>query len=154
VLVVAHKKNTELLLVINYYYCDDKSITLGAVNLVATVTSTGTPTAGETFSLDCSVSGIDDSATYQWFDSNGTQLTNTSELQFSPLRVSEGGVYTCRATVRGVVADETTTISINRKYWYTAVFPYVQDYLSDHSLSASSIFCDSNPFSWDDNCRL
>jgi hypothetical protein len=102
--------------VINYYYCDDKSITLGAVNLVATVTSTGTPTAGETFSLDCSVSGIDDPVTYQWFDNNGTQLTNTSQLRFSPLRVSEGGDYTCRATVRGVVVEETTTVNVNCEY--------------------------------------
>jgi hypothetical protein len=83
------------------------------VNLVATVTTTGTPTAGETFSLDCSVSGIGDAVTYQWFDSNGTQLTNTSQLQFSRLRASEGGVYTCRATVRGVVVEETTTVNIN-----------------------------------------
>ena len=77
------------------------------------VTPTGTPTAGETFSLNCSVSGIDDPATYQWFDSNGTQLTNTSELQFSPLRASEGGDYTCRAVVRGVVLEETTTVNVN-----------------------------------------
>jgi hypothetical protein len=91
-------------------------LSLLAVNLVATVTPIGTPTAGETFSLDCSVSGIDDTATYQWFDSDGTQLTNTSELQFSPLRASEGGVYTCQATVRGVVVEETTTVNVNCEY--------------------------------------
>ena len=90
------------------------SLPLLTVNIV--ITPTGTPTAGETFSLNCSVTGTDDSATYQWFDSNGTQLINISQLQFSPLRASEGGAYSCRATVRGVVVEGTATVTVNCKY--------------------------------------
>ena len=80
------------------------------------ITPTDTPTAGETYSLDCSVSGIDDPATYQWFDSNRTQLSNTSELRFSPLRASEGGDYTCQAAVRSIVIEETITVNVNCEY--------------------------------------
>ena len=92
------------------------SLPLLTVNVHVVITPTGTPTAGDTFSLDCSVTRMDDSAIYQWFDSNGTQLVNISQLQFSPLRASEGGAYTCRATVRGVVAEGTATITVICKY--------------------------------------
>ena len=87
-----------------------------AVNVVITPSAAGTPTAGETYSLDCSVSGTSSSATYQWFDNNGTHLANTSQLQFSPLRASDAGVYTCRATVEGVVLEGSATVNVNRKY--------------------------------------
>ena len=95
-------------------------ILLSTVNVYAVITPIGTPTAGESYSLRCSVSGGDDPATYQWFDGNGTQLANTTELQFSPLRASEGGDYTCRATVRGMVVEEITTVNVSCKY-YSAV---------------------------------
>ena len=85
------------------------------VSIGAMITSTGTSTAGETFSLDCSVSGTDDSATYQWSDSNGTRLANTSQLQFSPLLASHAGTYTCEATVGGVVVENSTTLEISCK---------------------------------------
>ena len=79
-----------------------------------TSSTTGTPTAGETYSLDCSVSGTSNPATYQWFDNNGTELANTTQLQFSPLRASEAGMYTCRATVEGmVVMERNATVDIN-----------------------------------------
>ena len=64
------------------------------------ITSTGTTTVGQAFSLNCSLGRANDPVTYQWFDSNETQLTNDSQLQFSPLRPSDAGLYTCRATGR------------------------------------------------------
>ena len=77
-------------------------------------------TAGEAFSLNCSVSGITDPVTYQWFEgpaSNGIQLSNVSQLEFSPLRVSHAGLYTCQATVGGMIVERTTTVNVNRKYF-------------------------------------
>ena len=79
------------------------------------ITRTGTSTAGQTYSLDCSLTGADDTVTYQWLDSNGTQLTNVSQLEFSLLRASDVGLYTCRATVGGVVVMETATVNVNCK---------------------------------------
>ena len=81
----------------------------------------GTLTAGETFSLNCSVSGTTDPATYQWFEgpaSNGTQLTNVSQLEFSPLRASDAGLYTCQTTVGGMVVEGSTTVTVSRKCFY------------------------------------
>ena len=79
------------------------------------ITYTGIQTAGQNYSLDCSVTGTTDPATYQWFDSNGTQLTNTSQLQFSPLLASHDGTYTCRATVGSVVVENSDIVKINCK---------------------------------------
>ena len=84
-----------------------------------TPTSVGTLTTGQAYSLNCSLTGITDTAvTYQWFKrlpSNGTQLTNTHQLQFSSLRASDAGLYTCRATLNSVEIEETTTVTITRK---------------------------------------
>ena len=79
------------------------------------ITRTGTSTAGQTYSLDCSLTGADDTVTYQWLDSNGTQLTNVSQLEFSLLRASDADLYTCRALVGGVVVMETATVNVNCK---------------------------------------
>ena len=83
------------------------------VSIAVVITSGGTPTAGQTYSLDCSVSGTTDPVTYQWFDSNGTQLTSTSQLQFSPLLASDAGTYTCRATVGSVVVENNDIVDVN-----------------------------------------
>ena len=80
------------------------------------ISRTGTPTAGQTYSLDCSLNGTADTVTYWWLDNNGTQLTNTSQLQFSPLLGSHAGAYTCQATVESVVVEEITTLEISRKH--------------------------------------
>ena len=85
------------------------------VSIGAVITSTGTPTAGQTYSLDCSVTGTADSATYRWFHSNGTRLPDTSQLEFSPLLASHAGTYTCQATVGGVVMESSTTLEISCK---------------------------------------
>ena len=82
-----------------------------------TPTSVGTPTAGKAYSLNCSLAGINDTVTYQWFKelpSNGTPLTNTSQLQ---LRASDAGLYTCRATVNSMdlEIEETATVTKTRK---------------------------------------
>ena len=79
------------------------------------ITPTGASTAGQTYSLDCSVTGTTDPATYQWFDSNGTQLTSSNQLEFSPLVASDAGTYTCRATVGNVVVENSNTLEINCK---------------------------------------
>ena len=86
--------------------------------LVITPISVGTLTTGQTYSLNRYLTGITVTMTYQWFKglaSNGAQLTNTSQLQFSSLRASDAGLYTCRATVNSVEIEETATVTITRK---------------------------------------
>ena len=84
-----------------------------------TPSTAGILIAGQTFSLNCSVSGTTNPATYQWFDNNGTQLATVNELQFSLLRASDAGLYTCRVAVGSVMLESSTTVNVNRKYWYS-----------------------------------
>ena len=79
------------------------------------ITSAGISTAGQIYSLNCSVTGTTDPATYHWFNSSGIQLTNRRQLQFSPLLASHAGTYTCRATVGSVVVENSNTLKISCK---------------------------------------
>ena len=109
------------------------------VSIAVMITSGGTPTAGQNYSLDCSVSGTTDPATYQWFDNNGTLLTNTSQLQFSPLLASHAGTYTCRATVGSVVVESSDMVDINCKIYIFLIRIFV---IFFSSFSPSSYCCD------------
>ena len=89
------------------------------VSIGVVISTNSTSTTGQTYSLDCSVIGTTDPATYQWLDSNGTQLTSSSQLEFSPLLASDAGTYTCRATVGSVVVEGSNTLEINCKILIT-----------------------------------
>ena len=89
------------------------------VDILVTITPGGDNTAGQTYSLDCTVIGTTDPATYQWLDNNGTQLTSSSQLEFSPLLASDAGTYTCQATVGSVVVEGSNTLEINCKILIT-----------------------------------
>ena len=85
-----------------------------------TPSAVGILTAGQTYSLNCSLelTGTTNTVTYWWFKgsaSNGAQLINTSQLQFSSVRASDAGLYTCQATVGSVAIEETTTVTVSRK---------------------------------------
>ena len=93
------------------------------------ITTSGSPIAGEIYTLECSVSGTSDPATFQWLEGppdNRTQLTgdainsnsSVSQLRFSTLMASHGGLYTCKATVGSVVVERTVTLEVSRKYMY------------------------------------
>ena len=100
------------------------------VSITVLVTSSGSPIAGEPFSLECSLSGTNDNTTFQWLNGpadNRTQFTSdgstainftssVSQLLFSPLRGSHGGLYTCQASVVGLATLEgSTNVQVNRK---------------------------------------
>ena len=103
------------------------------VSISVAITPSGSPTAGETFSLECScsVNGTSDTPSYQWLvgppdnmtllNSGGSLIIysyNTSSmLQFTTLRATDGGQYICQVTVGGHVTERTTMIvEISRKY--------------------------------------
>ena len=111
-----------------------------------TITHSGSPTAGESYSLECSVRGTSDPVTFQWLEgppdsrtpliSDGSRTINSdsslSQLQFSTLRASHGGIYTCQATVRGVVVEGNTIVEVIRKYFHAM-------YISEEILSVKLI---------------
>ena len=64
-----------------------------------------TPTAGQNYTLTCSVSRVENFnpiIAYQWTKNNGTEIqvgTNSNTLSFSPLKLSDAGQYMCQVTV-------------------------------------------------------
>ena len=94
------------------------------VNIISlSITTSGTNTAGETYSLECSatVTGSTDQPTITWLDpmnnpvpSEMVTITGSmSTLTFNPLAASHAGTYTCRVTAEGVTETQTSTVIMN-----------------------------------------
>ena len=92
------------------------------VDITVSITASGTNTAGETYSLECSatVTGSTHQRTITWLDPmNNTvpseMVTTTgsmSTLTFDPLAASHAGTYTCRTTVGGAVQTATENVTV------------------------------------------
>ena len=91
--------------------------------MASIATPSGTNTAGETYSLVCSVTvtGSTDQPTITWFgpmnNTVSSEIVNTtgsmSTLTFDPLSASHAGTYTCRATVGGLSDKSTFRVQVN-----------------------------------------
>ena len=74
-----------------------------------------TPTAGQNYTLTCSVSGAS-VTTYQWRkDGSVIQGETTEKLSFSPLRLSDAGQYTCEVTVNSMTLTDDENVIIMSK---------------------------------------
>ena len=62
-----------------------------------------TPTAGENYLLNCSVSGVENlnpTISYRWIKNNHTPVgTNSNTLSFTPLQLSDAASYICEVTI-------------------------------------------------------
>ena len=84
--------------------------------------ATGVNTAGETYSLQCSVTvtGSTDQPTITWLDPMNspvlsdmvTTTGNVKTLMFSPLEASHAGNYTCSAKVGDAVQIATEDVRV------------------------------------------
>ena len=95
-----------------------------SVNIISlSITASGTNTAGETYSLECSatVTGSTDQPTITWLDTMNnpvpsemvTTTGSMSTLTFNPLAASHAGTYTCRVTAGGATETQTSTLIVN-----------------------------------------
>ena len=91
--------------------------------------SSGSPIAGESYSLECSAGGS--TATFQWLmgpPDGRTPIANsagviavistsfTSHLQFKPIQQSHSGLYSCQATTDGgALSSDPIEISVPSK---------------------------------------
>ena len=78
--------------------------------MVTLTGSGGAQVVGENYTLTCNVTGgVTTAFAYRWFR-NGSLCneTSTSTLSFSPLRVTDSGVYSCEGT-----RSSTTRTSAN-----------------------------------------
>ena len=95
------------------YLTVDHPLTPSPPSITVSITASGTNTAGETYSLECSatVTGSTDQPTITWLDPMNnpvpsemvTTTGSMSTLTFNPLSASHAGTYMCRATVGGAV---------------------------------------------------
>ena len=85
------------------------------ITVTVAVSGDGTPTAGQSYALTCSVSGAS-VTTYQWKkDGSVIQSETTEMLSFSPLRLSDAGQYTCGVTVNSMTHTDDMSINITSK---------------------------------------
>jgi hypothetical protein len=117
-------------------------VTINVINIDVSITSSGTATAGESYSLECTVNvtGSTEEPTIIWLD-NATEITSTaarmvsgitgsadsgysSILTFSPLRASDAGTFTCRATLGNVTNSQVFDVAVQGKcmYGYHRIF--------------------------------
>ena len=92
---------------------------------VSPITGSGTATAGESYSLECTVTvtGSTDQPTITWLMgpmnnmiTSGVVTTGSmSTLTFNPLSASDAGTYTCRATLGSAMDLIFTTIAVQSK---------------------------------------
>ena len=89
----------------------------------------GVPTAGQTFSLTCSVvsvPGLVVEPNIQWTRQDGTAVSNPSslELNFDPVQTSDGDLYTCQASIDrpdigvSVSEEESAALTVRSKFAY------------------------------------
>ena len=113
------------------HYCSGSYATFITVDILVSVTDSGDNTAGETSSLECSVTvtGLPDTPTITWLD-DGVEIPSTdptrmvsittgsagsgysSTLMFNPLAASHAGTYTCRARLGGAEVNGSTDVVI------------------------------------------
>ena len=82
---------------------------------VAPITSSGNNTAGESYSLECTVTvtGSTDQPTITWMvNGTGSAGSYSTTLTFNPLAASHAGTYTCRATLDSAMDSASTTITV------------------------------------------
>ena len=98
----------------------------GAISIGTSVS--GTATAGEVYSLICSISEVISGLTgvpqAVWEDSEGnamtgnnvivTSLDGTSNLTFNPLRLSDGDTYTCTGSLQSPPLSNPLTVVESR----------------------------------------
>ena len=107
---------------------------------IPSISVEGVPIAGQQYSLNCNItkiwSGLTNSSTAQWLDSNGQPVTSTDgsiretttktdqstihTITFSPLRTSHGGRYTCRGSALSSLLVNATTVSITQNVTVTS----------------------------------
>ena len=79
------------------------------------ITNGATATAGEEYTLTCSVmevENLDATIDTVWTLPNGRVVESTTDqLHLNPLRVSDGGVYTCRVNISSLFLNSTISSS-------------------------------------------
>ena len=85
-----------------------------ATSITAMITSNGTATPGQSYSLTCNVTGgesLNPTIMYEWTRGGTSVGGNDPLLNFFPLTLSSSGQYVCTVTVTVTSALLTTTLT-------------------------------------------
>ena len=99
----------------------------------AIIATSDSLTAGDPFTLECYISGINESAMFELLgppnnhtlmaDSNRSRIVTSNStvslLKYTMLRASHNGVYTCLATVRNTTLKDYFTVTVNSEFFIT-----------------------------------
>ena len=84
--------------------------------------TTGSKTAGDIFSLECTLNGLSfiKNISFQWLLPINTSThiyenSSVSQLEFNPLQQLHEGIVTCQATVDNIERKANYTITVNGK---------------------------------------
>ncbi len=108
----------------------------GAISIVTN--TSGTPTAGEMYSLSCEVSkdilGLTGEPAAVWMDSNGnvmagdditvTSSNGMSTLTFNPLKATNADTYTCTGSLQSPALSIPLTVTQQQRVKVTRKFIY------------------------------
>ncbi len=82
--------------------------------LLAVISSSGVPMAGQSFSLTCSLSGgasLQPTLFYQWTREGGSLMTSTATLNFDTLYLSDAGQYSCQVILTSSQLEGEHTVA-------------------------------------------
>ncbi|XP_064386182.1 sushi, von Willebrand factor type A, EGF and pentraxin domain-containing protein 1-like isoform X2 [Halichondria panicea] len=84
------------------------------LQLLAVISPSGGPMAGQSFSLTCSLSGgasLQPTLSYQWTREGGPLMTNTATLNFDTLYLSDAGQYSCQVILTSSQLEGEHTVA-------------------------------------------
>ena len=82
--------------------------------LLAMISPSGGPMAGQSFSLTCSLTGgasLQPTLSYQWTREGGSLMTSTATLNFDTLYLSDAGQYSCQVILTSSQLEGQHTVA-------------------------------------------
>ena len=107
----------------SYDHSYDIVLSQPTVDIIITIMPGGDNTAGDVYSLTCSIimisAGLTGQPTVTWLDPlNNEIIPATSILTFNPLAASHAGTYRCRATLDSGMVTASCNITVQSECYY------------------------------------
>ncbi|XP_064386238.1 E-selectin-like [Halichondria panicea] len=111
------------------------------LQLLAVISPSGVPMAGQSFSLTCSLSGgasLQPTLSYQWTREGGSLMTSTATLNFDTLYLSDAGQYSCQVILTSSQLEGEHTVAAH----YTIEFMSLHIQLGLEGITNCRVYTD------------
>ncbi len=91
--------------------------------LIAVISPSVGPKAGQSFSLTCSLTGgasLQPTLSYQWTREGGSLMTSTATLNFDTLYLSDAGQYSCQVILTSSQLEGQHTVAAHYSIHFTS----------------------------------